>query len=414
MKSLKISPPNNKHIKGTIRLNGSKSISNRALIIRALCSDSFEIENLSNAKDTETLDGILKNFNNEIDAGAGGTTYRFLTAFLCSQKKRFALTGSERMKERPIGVLVEALKELGANIQYLEKEGYPPLSIDGKDIKGGKIVMPGNVSSQYLSALLMIAPTLEGGLELEWKGTLVSRPYLLMTLNLMQYFGAECEWKQNSIVVKESPYIAKDFFVEGDWSAASYYYSIAALADSASITLQGLNQESVQGDAVVAHMASLMLVESSFNENEKSVLLNKDENCNGDNFYYDYLECPDLAQTIIALLGGLGVKGEFLGLQTLKIKETDRVEAMRTEMAKFGVNFEELDEANWKLSFDKDFQMKEVSVIPTYEDHRMAMAIAPLCLKFGPIIIEEPEVVNKSYPKFWEDLESLGFKIDYL
>ena len=411
MKTLKISPPQNRQIKGSIQLNGSKSISNRALIIRALCDKDFIIENLSSAKDTVTLDHILNNLSHTIDAGAGGTTYRFLTTFLCCQKGRFELTGSERMKERPIGVLVEALRGLGAKIDYLENEGYPPLAINGADIKGGKITMPGDVSSQYLSALLMIAPTLKGGLELAWTGTLVSRPYLLMTLNLMKYFGAEWEWKENSIVVKEGEYIGKTFYVEGDWSAASYYYSIAALADAAEITLQGLNEASVQGDSVIAEIANLMLVESSFNQEDKTVTITKNQDSLADSFYYDYLECPDLAQTLIAMLGGLGIEGEFKGLQTLKIKETDRVEAMRNEMAKFGVIFEELDEDNWKLSFNKDFKSKDAPIIPTYEDHRMAMAIAPLCLKFGPIIIEEPEVVVKSYPDFWKDLESLGFEI---
>lgn len=413
MKVVKIFPPQQPHIQGTIVLNGSKSISNRALIIRALCEDDFAIENLSNAKDTVTLSNILQHPQSTIDAGAGGTTYRFLTAYLCCKPSKFVLTGSERMKERPIGVLVEALRKLDATIDYLERDGYPPLAIDGSKIKGGKIIMPGDVSSQYLSALLMIAPTLKGGLELEWTGTLVSRPYLLMTLNLMKYFGAEWEWTANAIKVKEGKYQARDFYVEGDWSAASYYYAIAALSESSDLVLRGLNEESVQGDAVIAKMADLMLVHSAFDDYDKSVRITKSQNSGADSFYYDFLECPDLAQTIIALLGGLGVEGEFKGLQTLKIKETDRVAAMQHEMAKFGVIFEELDENHWKLSFDQSFERTPISNIPTYEDHRMAMAIAPLCLKFGSIIIEEPEVVSKSYPNFWADLESLGFLVEY-
>jgi 3-phosphoshikimate 1-carboxyvinyltransferase len=408
MEKLKVHFPEGKTIDASIQLNGSKSISNRALIIRALAESSFEIDNLSNAQDTVTLDKVLQHLSPEIDAGAGGTTYRFLTSFLCTQPGKFLLTGSERMKERPIKVLVDALNQLGANIQYVEKIGYPPLLIDGANIKGGKITMPGDISSQYLSSLLMIAPKLEGGLELVWEGTLVSRPYLLMTLNLMAYFGARYEWKAQSIRVFEGNYQAKDFFVEGDWSAASYYYTIAALSKNAKIELKGLSRESVQGDAVIADLMGDLGVQTTFHPEENTVVLNHIPPIS-QNFNYDFLDCPDLAQTIVALLSGLKINGAFTGLQTLKIKETDRVAALRNEMAKLGANFEELNEEHWKLSFEKEAKVVTLPVIPTYDDHRMAMAIAPLCLVFGPIIIEEPNVVSKSYPKFWEDLGKIGF-----
>jgi 3-phosphoshikimate 1-carboxyvinyltransferase len=410
MEALKIEFPDPIDIHASIQLNGSKSISNRALVIKALANDDFEIENLSNAQDTVTLNTILQNLSPEIDAGAGGTTYRFLTSFLCTQPGKYVLTGSERMKERPIKVLVEALNQLGAKIEYLEKVGYPPLSIDGTNIKGGKITMPGDISSQYLSSLLMIAPKLSGGLELEWEGTLVSRPYLLMTLNIMEYFGAKYELNENSITVFEGDYIAKDFYVEGDWSAASYYYSIAALAKNATIELQGLNKKSVQGDAMIVAMMEDLGVSTTFHPENHSVTLTKSK-VSQRAFSFNFIECPDVAQTIIALLTGLKINGLFIGLQTLKIKETDRVAALRNEMAKLGANFEELDNAHWKLSFEENAKIETQPVIPTYEDHRMAMAIAPLCLVFGPLIIEEPNVVSKSYPKFWDDLKDLGFRV---
>ena len=221
------------------------------------------------------------------------------------------------------------------------------------------------------------------------------------------------EWKENAVVVKEGSYHPKNFYVEGDWSAASYYYAIAALSKTAFITLKGLSQNSVQGDSIIAKIAALLLVDSKFNQQDNSVVLEKEANCLADSLFFDYLECPDLAQTVIALLGALNIEGEFKGLQTLKIKETDRVEAMSTEMAKFGVRFEALSKAFWKLTFEENFKPLFEPRIATYEDHRMAMAIAPLCLKFGTLVIEEPDVVTKSYPKFWDDLESLGFKIEY-
>jgi len=400
-----------KSIKGTVKLNGSKSISNRVLIIDALTHNTFNIENLSDAQDTTTLKKALEKPSFYIDAKAGGTTYRFLTAYLATLEGEHILTGSDRMKERPIAILVDALRCLGANIEYLEKEGYPPLKISGKLEKGGKVTLPGDVSSQYLTALLLIAPTLKGGLELEWTGTLVSKPYILMTLNLMEHFGAEWKLSDQSVTVKEGHYTAKDFYVEGDWSAASYFYSIAALSKEAEIDLVGLQEQSVQGDAVIEFMMEDFGIHSEYTPMDKTLHIRKNGQSLPESFTYDFLECPDLAQTLVAALSGLKINGSFSGLKTLKIKETDRVEALRIELAKFGAIFNENGEDEWSLDCSGGQQPEHRPIIETYEDHRMAMAVAPLCLAFGNLIIENPDVVNKSYPHFWEDLKSLGFVI---
>ena len=410
--TLQISPPESKSIHGSIELNGSKSISNRVLIIRALAHNSFNIENLSTARDTELLLAALDHTSSFLDVGAGGTTYRFLTAYLSTLSGEYILTGSDRMKERPIKVLVDALISLSAQIEYLEEEGYPPIKITGGLANGGKLVMPGDVSSQYITALLLIAPTLKGGLELEWTGTLVSKPYILMTLNLMEHFGASWKISDNRIVVQEGHYQARDFYVEGDWSAASYYYAIAALSQESDIELIGLEAESVQGDVVIAFIMDSFGVSSEYNAQFKSVRLRKSADIQINEFTYDFLECPDLAQTLVATLTGLRVNSTLSGLRTLKIKETDRVAALKNEVVKFGAIFNESDDDEWKLDGSRVKQPDNRPIIRTYEDHRMAMAMAPLALKFGPLIIENPDVVVKSYPKFWEDLKSLKFKLD--
>lgn len=409
--TLQIAPPD-KAIRGTVVLNGSKSISNRVLIIDALTHNTFNIENLSNAQDTVQLRQALQQPAAFIDAGAGGTTYRFLTAYLATRPGEYILTGSDRMKERPVAVLVEALRQLGADITYLEREGYPPLKINGKLKRGGHITLPGDVSSQYLTALLLIAPVLEGGLRLTWTGTLVSRPYVLMTLNLMAHFGAEWTWSDSSIEVRQGAYTARDFYVEGDWSAASYFYAVAVLASEAGIDLVGLEEQSVQGDSAISHIMEGLGVTSEYSPQDKTLHIRK--KANGAlpvNFDYDFLECPDLAQTVISLLAGLGVNGRFSGLKTLKIKETDRCEALRVELARFGADFRQSGDDEWKLDCARLRKPPHRPIIRTYDDHRMAMAIAPLCLSNGPLIVEDPSVVNKSYPAFWNDLETLGFRI---
>jgi 3-phosphoshikimate 1-carboxyvinyltransferase len=409
--TVQIAPPADRSVNGSIVLNGSKSISNRVLIIHALTAGTFNIENLSNARDTELLQEALHSNSFFLDVGAGGTTYRFLTAYLAIRPGEYILTGSDRMKERPIRVLVDALRSLGAEIDYLENEGYPPLKISGQLRTGGKVMLPGDVSSQYLTALLLIAPSLEGGLELEWTGQLVSRPYIMMTLNLMEHFGAEWSMDDQSITVKQGRYTPRDFYVEGDWSAASYFYAIAALSEQADIELVGLESDSVQGDAVIAYMMESFQVKSEYDARSKSVRLSKQPGETPWTFTYDFIECPDLAQTTAAAMTGLKVDSVFSGLMTLKIKETDRVAALREELLKFGAKFEETGEDEWMLNCYDVAQPVHRPVIRTYEDHRMAMALAPLCLRFGALIIENPDVVAKSYPKFWEDMRKLGFEV---
>ncbi len=406
MEILKVSR-SNKTVKGKIDLAGSKSINNRALIIRALCNEYFPIQRMANAKDTETLQRLLASKSDVLDAGPAGTTFRFMTAFLSLQEGTQTLTGSERMKQRPIGVLVEALRTLGANIEYLENDGYPPLKIHAPNpLTVNQLSIPASVSSQYISALLMIAPTLENGLELTLTGKIVSRPYIQMTLNLMAYFGVNHEWKGNMISVKPQQYQPREFTVEADWSAASYYYAIAAFAnDDLDLQLDGLFENSVQGDAVIAKIGEHFGIQSQFNET--GVRLTKVKNHTQSDFNYNFLECPDIAQTLAVICGGLGVKGEFSGLETLKIKETDRVAALNAELAKAKVNFEELSFDTCKIEGKATFDA--TPQFPTYEDHRMAMAFAPLAM-LHEVLIEAPKVVEKSYPDFWKDLESLMFE----
>lgn len=407
---------NNSDLKGEITLNGSKSIANRALIIRALCEADFPIHKLSNSKDTILMDSLL-NSNSEVrDAGAAGTTFRFMTAYLAMQSGIQTLTGTERMKQRPIGVLVDALRKLGANIEYLEKEGYPPLKIHAPDSFGhsNQVSISAGTSSQYISALLMIAPTLPNGLELNLDGEIVSRPYIEMTLNLMAYFSVLHQWEGNTIKVAPQKYQARPFTVEADWSGASYYYAMAAFADEVDLQLNGLFEKSVQGDAVLVEMMHQFGIKSTFNE--QGVHLSKTKEDIPPIFEWDFIRCPDLAQTIAVVCGGLGVQGLFSGLKTLRIKETDRIAALQTELAKVKVYLSalppRLSPKSQKEYFVIDGKAEvDNPTFPTYEDHRMAMALAPLA-QFGRINIEEPKVVEKSYPLFWKDIATLGVDIN--
>lgn len=408
MERLVITPPEGNVAKGEVTLNGSKSIANRVQVIRALCAEKFEIENLSNADDTLTLERLLQSEGFLLDAGAGGTTYRFLTAYLSAlEGQTHLLTGSARMLERPIGILVRALRQLGADITCTEKDGYPPLLIKGKQLTGTVIEIPADTSSQYISALLMIGPVLSGGLTLELKGEVVSRPYIEMTLKVMAYFGAEYSFSENTIRVEEGEYRARPFFVEADWSAASYYYAIAALSDSADITLKGLSEESLQGDAVIADIMRNFGVSTTYTDRAIRIVKDPDRPL-PERFDYDFVACPDLAQTVVVVCAALGVPGKFRGLQTLLIKETDRVAALGKELGKYGAVFQLTGDGVWALEPGK-WPTKATQEIDTYDDHRMAMAFAPLCLKAGSVCINEPGVVSKSYPAYWEDLASLGF-----
>lgn len=406
-----------RQVKGQITLAGSKSISNRALIIRALCRDSFPIDKLANANDTQLLLHLLNHPSDVYDAGPAGTTFRFLTAYLALQDGVQVLTGSERMKQRPIGVLVEALRSLGAQIEYLEKEGYPPLKIGKLDPEKSqrKLYISASTSSQYISALLMIAPTLPQGLQLVLEGKIVSRTYIEMTLNLMHYFGIDYQWEENVITVPRQNYQAKPFVVEADWSAASYYYAMAAFADDLDLRLNGLFEASIQGDAVLAEMMELLGVQTLFHE-QGIQLLKKEVNLSN-RFEWDFILCPDLAQTLSVICAGLGIEGVFTGLKTLRIKETDRITALQNELAKTGARLQPLSLTSAPDSEKEYFLVSGRSswstppCFATYEDHRMAMAFAPLAM-LGPIQVQDPQVVGKSYPDFWEDLKKIGFDIE--
>jgi 3-phosphoshikimate 1-carboxyvinyltransferase len=406
----------NKNIIGSITLDASKSISNRILIINALCSEKFKINNLSTSKDTVTLVKLLKETGSTalLDAGAAGTTYRFMTAYLALQSGTQTLTGSDRMKQRPIGKLVEALRTLGANIEYIENEGFPPLKIgEWSDTSTKNLSISADTSSQYISALLMIAPRLPHGLELTLEGTIVSRPYIEMTLSLMENFGVKSTWEGNTIAILPQTYAPREFTVEADWSAASYYYAMAAMADELNLKLIGLQKNSLQGDSVVAEMMEGFGVKTRFYKNSLRLTKSKTQK---QLFEWDFLRCPDIAQTLAVACGAVSKNGIFTGLETLYIKETDRVAALKNELRKVEVTFVKLPKSMSKKSQKEYFMvegaanLEKTPTFATYEDHRMAMAFAPLAM-LGEINIEHPEVVEKSYPQFWEDLKRLGFEI---
>lgn len=409
--SIKISVEQ-KNLSGTIQLTGSKSESNRALIMQSLSKGRVQIKNASEAADTVTLIKILQAAENRgtqsVDVGPAGTAMRFLTAYYTLQDGEVLLTGSARMKERPIAILVDALKTLGADIRYDEKEGYPPLRIKGAmKQKSAQVTVKGDISSQYLSALLLIAPNLELGLELHIEGELTSRPYVEMTLAMMEQAGIRHSWNDNVISIAKQTFNESVITVEPDWSAASYWYAIAALAEEAELFLPGLNAYSIQGDSKIGEIMANFGITSQFKnggallKKEPKPLLRK---------IFDFKECPDLAQTVIVCCAALGHDATFTGLETLKIKETDRVRALQNELAKIGVKLIEKTQT-YKLDCSERDLSKTIRV-NTYDDHRMAMAFAPLALVMNGLEIEDHEVVNKSYPHFWSDLEKVGFKTE--
>lgn len=414
MQILRLSKPD-RALQGHIVLDGSKSLSNRALIVLALsgADPADRLLNLSTSKDTVTLQRLLAQSGDLYDAGDAGTTFRFLTAYLSTQPGVQVLTGSARMRERPIGALVQALRTLGADIEFMEKDGYPPLRIGEAGLLGkttSSIRVAAGVSSQFLSALLMIGPYLPEGLELIPEGRLVSRPYLDMTIRMMRYFGASVEWQGENIVVQPGAYQARPLTIEADWSAASYWYTMAAFAETVELTLEGLFADSWQGDAVIKEMMEIFGIETGFSP--QGISLKKSPNPLPPAFNRNFLECPDIAQTLAVVCAGLGVPGTFSGLETLAIKETDRIAALQAELEKVGVSFEKLP---LPPTADKtEYRVQGKAVWPaaprfaTYGDHRMAMAFAPLAM-FAPVEIEHPAVVAKSYPKFWEHLEQVGF-----
>ena len=409
-----------KLVQGKVQLTGSKSESNRALIIQALSFGKVKIHNLSEAADTVTLarelakvteylnDENSKNTPLTIDIGPAGTAMRFLTTFLSLQKGDFFLTGSKRMKERPIGILVDAVRSIGGDIEYAEESGFPPISIKGANSQSSQEVrIKGNVSSQYLSALLLVANALPQGLTLMIEGELTSRPYLMMTLEMLKEAGIQHEWTDNSIRIVPQLATETTLSIEPDWSAASYWYSIVALAEKAEIVLPGLRPTSLQGDNEITDIMRSFGVDSEFTSD--GLKLSK-TTVSDDREHFDFKSCPDLAQTVIACCAALGREATFSGLETLKIKETDRILALQNEIAKFGVRLFEVEPEVYRLDCSKKFNPDKLT-IQTYDDHRMAMAFAPLAIVFDSIEIEEPEVVEKSYPEFWQHLSEQGFSI---
>ncbi|MCD8166973.1 MAG: 3-phosphoshikimate 1-carboxyvinyltransferase [Bacteroides sp.] len=394
----------------SIKLPASKSISNRALIINALSGNQTPINNLSDCDDTFVMTKALSCDQGTVDIIAAGTAMRFLTAYFSVTPGERILTGSERMKQRPIRVLVEALRSLGAKIEYTEQEGYPPLKITGSKLTGRKISLPGNVSSQYISALLMIAPTLENGLEIELTGDVISRPYIELTLRLMEEFGGKAGWKGSHLLkVEASPYTPVPFTVENDWSGASYWYEIACLTPEAEIELTGLFEQSYQGDSQVAKIFEPLGVETHFTEN--GLILRKSKVVAPIRYEYDFINEPDLAQTLVVTCTLKNIPFRFTGLQTLRIKETDRIAALIQELKKLGYVVKDKDDSILYWEGERRYPTEE-AVIDTYEDHRMAMAFAPGALINPGIRIADPHVVSKSYPGYWNDLQKAGFTIE--
>ncbi len=405
-----VKAPNN-NICAAISLPASKSISNRVAILNALSPAPQPLYNLSDSDDTAVMLDALRTDCETVDLRAAGTAMRFLTAYFASRPGRRTLTGTDRMRNRPIRVLVDALRTLGAKIDYLEKEGYPPLRITGRDLNGGEVTLDGGVSSQYVSALLMIAPATTRGIRLHLTGTLISEPYLRLTIALMRQFGVAVEEEGQTFTVRPQTVRPIPFTVESDWSAASYWYEIAALSQtSVEIELIGLLPDSLQGDSTIVLLFRLFGVHTDFTS-EGRVKLTRRAVTLPSRFDYDCVRTPDMAQTLAVTCAMLRIPFRLTGLQSLRIKETDRLNALQTELRKLGVVLTEHD--GKILEWDGSrCEAQPKPVIATYDDHRMAMAFAPvaLCREEG-IRIANPEVVSKSYPRFWDDLQTAGFQI---
>ncbi len=414
--NLKIQNSKFKIQNATIAITGSKSETNRLLLLQALYPN-ISIENASNSDDSEVMvDALqkLKIINQKsliIDVHHAGTAMRFLTAFFAIQEgAEVILTGSSRMQERPIQILVDALNQLGAEITYIEKEGFSPIKIVGKKLIQSKVSLPANVSSQFVSALLLIAPKLENGLELTLEGAITSRPYIQMTLDLLGEIGVETSFVNNSIKINPKPFIesSKSIHVESDWSSASYIYSIVALSEiGTEITLSNFKKNSLQGDSVLVEIYKNFGVETVFNS-DNSIKISKSSNFKPDTINFNLISSPDIAQTIAVTCFGLGIECKLTGLHTLKIKETDRLEALKNELTLLGVSVQ-ITEDSISIQGFPNIELNN-AIIKTYQDHRMAMAFAPLAIKM-PLTIANADVVSKSYPAFWSDLKILGFQV---
>lgn len=402
----KIYPPNSLY--NTVTLPGSKSISNRALILNALSLSKHEIENISVSEDTRVIKDAFASNTNEFDVRGAGTAMRFLAAFLSCVEGEWILKGSKRMHERPIHPLVDTLITLGAEIEYLGNKGYPPLKIKGGKLEGGEVYLSANVSSQFISGLMMIAPSMRLGLKLHLEHEIISRPYIHLTQKMMEDYGVNVKWEEKTIIIAPQPYNPIPYSVEADWSAASYWYSLVALMPEAEVTLKGLSKESLQGDANIINLFADLGVSTTFVEG--GVVLKKKERVKG-KFFHNFINEPDLAQTFAVTCCLLKTPFFFSGLQTLKIKETDRIAALITELKKLGYVLRETE--NGMLEWDGERCLPdETLVIDTYEDHRMAMSFTPASIIFKDLYINNPEVVTKSYPSFWDDLKQGGFELN--
>ena len=414
---IRITPPDELRLEAQIP--ASKSISNRALIIQALAARGTgargsKVHNLSDCDDTQVMLRALREMPEVIDIMAAGTAMRFLTAYLSITPGTHTITGTERMRHRPIGILVDALKRLGADIEYTAQEGFPPLRITGHSLQGGTLELPGSVSSQYISALLMIAPMMEQGLTLHLTGNIVSRPYIDMTRSIMATFGAQACWAdERTLQVEPAPYTATPYTVENDWSASSYWYEMMALTRDTQpgVTLRGLFRESLQGDAAISEIFRPLGIATehiTLRDGAEGIRLTRQGTPCG-HYEHDFVRQPDLAQTVVVTCAMMGITFRFTGLQSLKIKETDRLEALCTELRKLGVVLRE--EHGDTLTWDGErCPAQQPAVMDTYEDHRMAMSLAPACMVTGCLEMNDPQVVSKSYPHFWQELR--GFRIE--
>ncbi len=385
-------------------LPASKSISNRVLIMDALSGNKSTLHNLSNANDTQLMLKLIRSTGQTIDVEDAGTTMRFLTAYFSVTNQHKIITGTPRMKERPIGILVDALRSLGADIHYLEKDGYPPLEI--KQFSGQKtssLRIRGDVSSQFISALMMVAPTLPEGLTLKLEGKVGSRPYIEMTASLMRVFGIDCEVLDTQVNIPPKAYRSAEFTAESDWSGSSYWFAFAALAQHAEILLPRLSLQSLQGDSAIVQIMENAGVATSM----QGDLVKLTKTGKKQPIHWDFTHCPDLGQTVAVVCAAKGIEGTFTGLQSLRIKETDRIAALQNELGKIGAQLLE-DNGVWKLL--PSAKLPTRASFSTYEDHRMAMAFAPLATLMD-VDIENPSVVRKSYPKFWDDMKLLGFEV---
>lgn len=398
----------NHSLKGTAqRLPSSKSLSNRALILQALAGNQPVVSNLSDARDTVLMTKLVGSTDPVADVMDAGTTMRFLTAFFAIQGQHKVMTGTPRMKERPIGLLVDALRSLGVMVEYLEKDGFPPMAIKGfpKQVTE-EVQIPGNVSSQYISALMMVGPVLPSGLRIKLTGKVGSKPYIDMTATLMAHFGVKTTFVGDTITIPHGQYRPNPYRVEGDWSAASYWFAYTSLAREASIYLPGMTEQSLQGDRAIVDIMARLGTKATFDAGgvhlEKGPVEKEVD--------WDFTDCPDLAQTVLPVCAARGIVGTFVGLESLYIKETDRVAALRAELAKINAAIVEPKRAVWRLEPGKIDGIQHVD-IETYHDHRMAMGLAPLATLMD-VTIHAPEVVNKSYPGYWDDVRAVGFKID--